>query len=299
MRDDIGELAEVPHVSDDDDAEDMGDEDAVEGTHSPMAELWGPFRRVAPLIAIVPPMTLVAISSFLVVFAFVVVLLSFLSGSGTSSAASGDHGAKATSASVSTRPSAAATKVMPIVDAAYPPPTPAGPTVTPTAVIWEPSGTGWIGYGAQGADRRILLMPDKLNRIDDRRENYTLTTRFAVLTASGEGAPLFALALSYFSDTNFVLLESYTQKRQPYMKLSWAKDGNGGPIGEPIQLPIAFWGRETHELKVSKSATSIRASLNKEDLGEWPILNYTPGGVKGMFIWFGSRMRFDSFLVSD
>ena len=250
---------------------------------------------------------LVAASSFLIVFAFVVVLLSVLSGGSGSAAASGDRGASTAgtdghgpvNTTVPTRPGAAATRSAPSADAGYPPPTPPGPTATPTPVIWEKSGTGWLGYGVQGADRRILLMPDKLNRIDDRRENYTLTTHFAVLTGSGEGAPLFALALSYFDDTNFVILESYTQKRQPYMKLSWAKDGNGGPIGEPIELPIAFWGRDTHEIKVTKSASTIHISLNKEDLGEWSVRNYTPGGVKGMFIWFGSRMRFDSFVVTD
>ena len=306
MRDDIGVLAEVPIVSDDDDSEDMG----AEGEHeeAPIESRttkFGPIAKLTGLIAMVPPIILSGVSSGLIVSAIAVVLLSVLGGSGTAASAAGDHG---TAASASAAHGAVATPV-PTRSAVATKPSvsaktdgtdaiPTGPTATPKPLIWQPSGTGWIGYGVQGSDRRILLMPDKLNRIDDRRENYTLTTRFSVLTASGEGAPLFAIALSYFDDTNFVILESYTQKRQPYMKLSWAKDGNGGPIGEPVQLPIPFWGRDTHELKVTKTTSSIQVSLNKEDLGEWPVLNYTPGGVKGMFIWFGSRMRFDSFVVT-
>lgn len=175
---------------------------------------------------------------------------------------------------------------------------PLGPAASPTPVRWERRDNTWIGHGVAGPNRGELLKPDKFLLLDNRSDVFTLTTRFSVLTASGDGAPLWGVALSYLDERNFLFLESFTVDRRPYMQLSWNKDGEGGPIGERVAVPgVDFWGRDGHDLRVTVDDRQVRGWIDGQAFGLWSNLKPAPGGRKGLVVWFSSVMRFEDLTI--
>ncbi len=299
MQDELIDMPEVPDVPDEDDEGDQGPGDAsaesgaASGSPSPGAGL---AARLAPLLAPlrpvlerVPTPILTGVGSGLGVVVLVL-LVSAITGR----------------SAAGTRPvQAQESVVVDVVEASPTPrpptPTPRGPTPTPTPVVWEalPTG-GWIGRGFTGPSRIEMMRPPQMLLFDNTQDPYTIVTRFQVLTASGPGAPQWGVLLSYVDQTNYVVLQGSTDKdRMPIFNLVWAKDGNGGTIGDAVHVPeTPYWGRDVHELRVSGNKERIRAWVDNMSIGQWTNKDHQlPGGKKGLFIWFAAHMRFDSFVV--
>lgn len=305
MNDDLADMPEVPDVLDEDDegleddaAETTADTDAPRaGIPALLAGLAAPLapvvRPVGAVLSRVPTLVLSAVGSALAVVVVVIGLSTLLGGgsapTATTAEAQEEHGIDLLELPIPTRPPLPATA-----------PKPVGPTPTPTPALWEPhKDGGWIGRGYAGPSRVDMLKPSRLFLFDDRREAYTILTRFSILTATGPGAPLWGVALSYFDENNYVLLESRAGKeRHPEFILSWQKDGNGGPLGPPVPAPeVPFWGRDTHELRISTNQQRIKIWLNDLVVGQWENKHIADGGQKGLFAWFGAVIRVESFRV--
>jgi hypothetical protein len=300
MQDELIDMPEVPDVPDEDD-----EDDGVPGgvsVQSGAAGPWFPFlppglaARLAPflaplrpVLARVPAPILTGIGSGLGVVVLVLLVSAI-----TGRSAGGTRPVQAQeSVGVDVVESLPTTKP--------PTPTPRGPTPTPTPVVWEalPTG-GWIGRGFTGPSRIEMMRPAQMLLFDNTQDSYTIVTRFLVLTASGPGAPQWGVLLSYVDQTNYVVLQGSTDEdRMPIFNLVWAKDGNGGTIGDAVHVPeTPYWGRDVHELRVSGNKERIRAWVDNMSIGQWTNKDHQlPGGKKGLFIWFAARMRFDSFVI--
>src|SRR5207249_11080305 len=88
--------------------------------------------------------------------------------------------------------------------------TPPPPTPTATPVAWEQTANGWVGYGYTGPSRNEMLRPQRLLLFEDPRPEFTIVTRFAVLTAAGPNAPQWGVLLSYQDELNNLVLQSVT-----------------------------------------------------------------------------------------
>jgi hypothetical protein len=245
---------------------------------------------LAPIFARVPPLVLTSVGSGLAIVVLVV---------GISAAMSGG---KATTAAVEAHEPSA----LDLLDEPLPTPRPRvtptvpGPTPTATPALWEPQKDGgWVGRGYAGPSRLDMLRPERFLLFDDRRDAYTIVTRFSILTATGQGAPLWGIALSYIDENNHLILESSTGKdRHPQFVLTQQKDGMGGHISQVVPAPeLPYWGRDVHEMRITTNQQRIKIWLDDWVVGQWDNKHVVDGGQKGLFAWFGTVMRVESFKI--
>ena len=263
---------------------------------APIASATAPVRAIAgPLVERVPRPILAGVGSFLGVLLVIVLLASAVAGGRGSAEAS--TAAKAPAAKSA---AAAAELPKPTPKPAYTP-TPSGPTPTATPVIWEERGSSWIAHGVplpKQSDQH--LVPRRILRlIDDPREEYTLVTRFQVLTATGPLAPWWGIVLAYQDESHHVTLyfstDSYNGNK-PAAGVMLANGAGARPVGPPVALPeIPWWGRDTHEVRVTVGE-KIETWLNGYPMGTWQNpRQVVTGGPKGLFLIGPSKMRFDAF----
>lgn len=136
--------------------------------------------------------------------------------------------------------------------------------------------------------------------VDDSRDRYTLRTTFAVQLRSGALSPWFGVILAYQDEMRHVNLQfssnSYAND-QPQATLMVADGSGWRRSGDTVALPFAFWGRDTHELRVTVTDAEVRAWIDGQAIGRFPNPKAYPSGTKGMFLLGGSRLRVDSFEI--
>lgn len=314
MDNDLADMPDIPDVPDDDEDEDLEEGAAASAVAagppgrlavilSTVAGLLGPVVRpigallapvgavASPVLGRVPPMVRTAVMCGLAVVFMVVGVSTVVNGGGSP----GTHAAEAHEGAGFELLQEELPTPRPRIT-----PTPRGPTATPTPPLWNPQKDGgWIGRGYAGPSRLDMLKPERFLLFDDRRDAYTIVTRFSILTASGPGAPLWGVALSYHDEVNHVILESSVGKdRHPQFVLTAQKNGMGGPLGPVWPAPeLPFWGRDTHELRVTTNQQRIKIWLDDLLVGQVENKHVADGGQKGLFAWFGAVIRVESFKI--
>jgi hypothetical protein len=124
---------------------------------------------------------------------------------------------------------------------------------------------------------------------------------FSVLARSGSSSPVFGVLLAYADEANHTgirfVTDDYDQSR-PAVALVQVKNGKPTTIGEGKPVGnLAFWGRDSYELRVGVTSQEIRAWLNGRTLARWPNPGLSPEAHSGLFLLGPSRMRFDAIVV--
>jgi hypothetical protein len=275
---------------------------------APLANLAAPVGKAvapaaaiaAPLVARVPRPILAGVGSFAGVLVVIVLLVSAIGGG--RGAAEASNAAGKPSAIKSPAPIAEVPK--PPTPAPTPSPTPSEPTPTPTPAGFTRQGTGWVAVGTVIPNPRQKLIPERMLFLDDERGSYRLVANASVLLRSGPLAPLWGIVLGFQDESNHLRLEffsdSYDQDR-PYGALFITKGGQSRSVGPTVKLLNGeHWRRDTHEIVVEVTPPDIVATINGEVIGQWKHQDPTLALVKkGVYVWGGSRIRFDSIRVED
>jgi hypothetical protein len=251
---------------------------------------------VGPLLARVPRPIMAGVGSFVGVL-FVIVVLSSMGGGGRGAAEASAAPVKAapvkSSAPVAAPPKATA---RPAHTA-----TPAGPTPSPTPATFAVQEKGWLAIGMAMPNPRQKLIPDRMLFFDDPKDSYRLVANLTVLTRSGPMAPFWGIVLGYEDEQNHLRLEFFADsydKNRPYAGLFVTTNGSSKSVGPTSRIPnMEFWGRDKHEVVVEVAQPEIVATINGETLGVWQYKGALAPVKKGLYVWGGSRIRFDSVVI--
>jgi hypothetical protein len=263
----------------------------------PVGKAAAPIGAIAgPLVARVPRPVMAGVGAFLGVL-LVIVLLASTVGGGHRSAEASDAPVKGapvkSSAPIAAPPKATA---RPAHTA-----TPSGPTPTPTPAAFAPHEKGWLAGGTVMPNPRQKLIPDRMLFFDDPRDTYRVVANLTVLTRSGPMSPLWGIVLGFQDEQNHVRLEFFTDsydKNRPYAGLFVTTNGTSKSVGPTSRVPnMEFWGREKHEVVVDVAQPEIIATINGETLGVWQYKGALAPVKKGLYVWGGSRIRFDSVVI--
>jgi hypothetical protein len=263
---------------------------------APVGKAIAPIGQIAgPLLARVPRPIAAGVSAF-VGMVFLILLLS-------STIAGGRGSAEASAAPVKAAPVKSSAPVAPPKATARPAdtPTPQGPTPSPTPATFAAQEKGWLARGMVVPNPRQKLIPDRMLFFDDPRDSYRLVANLTVLTRSGPMAPFWGIILGYEDEQNHLRLEFFADsydKNRPYAGLFVTTNGTSKSVGPTSRIPnMEFWGRDSHEVVVEVASPEIVATINGETLGVWQYKGALAPVKKGLYVWGGSRIRFDSVVI--
>ncbi|TAK24712.1 MAG: hypothetical protein EPO26_05735 [Chloroflexota bacterium] len=181
-------------------------------------------------------------------------------------------------------------------------PTPSGPTATPTPVVFEQRDGGWVVTGPPRPNPIHLLPPGQVLLTDGGGDVFTLIARASVGLRFGPSAPIWGVILSHRGEFDHLRIEFYTdsyQRDRPFVGLVETRGGVQRLIGPNSPIPeLEFWGRDAHEVRVQVIRDQVQMWVNAQPLPLWKV----PGGVlpgkRGLYLWGGSKMRFDSLSIT-